>query len=212
MFVRSRFPMAFSQMNDRLLEMERKLEQEGFVDSGMLSNCLLDTLRKFGFILFKFRVSSHFFHTTKQFPIFCCYPGNPAASPRSSRSFALYVLLSLSERMNRLFVDSICDLPPSRMNLVPLQNTNGLPLLVFFYFSFCCAVHNSENFHVNRCVFPFPSPPSWFKEVALEITFFTKILRALWITETWYIYTHIFSTFRFKGAKTDGYSVYYFSE
>lgn len=65
MFVRSRFPMAFSQMNDRLLEMERKLEQEGFVDSGMLSNCLLDTLRKFGFILFKFRVSSHFFHTTK---------------------------------------------------------------------------------------------------------------------------------------------------
>lgn len=65
MFVRSRFPMAFSQMNDRLLEMERKLEQEGFVDSGMLSSCLLDTLRKFGFILFKFQVSSHFFHTTK---------------------------------------------------------------------------------------------------------------------------------------------------
>lgn len=123
-----------------------------------------------------------------------------------------FTSFSLSERMNRLFVDSICDLPPSRMNLVPLQNTNGLPLLVFFYLSFCCAVHNSENFHVNRCVFPFPSPPSWFKEVAPEITFFTKILRALWITETWYIYTHIFSTLRFKGAKTDGYSVYYFSE
>lgn len=70
-----------------------------------------------------------------------------------------FTSFSLSERMNRLFVDSICDLPPSRMNLVPLQNTNGLPLLVFFYFSFCCAVHNSENFHVNRCVFPFPSPP-----------------------------------------------------
>lgn len=65
MFVRSRFPMAFSQMNNRLLEMERKLEQEGFVDSGMLSSCLLDTLRKFGFILFKFRVSSHFFHLKK---------------------------------------------------------------------------------------------------------------------------------------------------
>lgn len=90
-----------------------------------------------------------------QFLILCCYSRNPAISSRScSVSCTLLLIrLSLLEHMNCLFVDVVCDLPLSRMNLVPLQNMDGLP------FFFCCAVHNSEKTSCEPMCLPPPLPP-----------------------------------------------------
>lgn len=115
--------------------------------------------------------------------------------------------VSLLEHMNCLFVDGVRDLPLSRLNLVSLQNMNGLPSF------FCCAVHNSENRHVNRCVFPpllvQSGPQNNCTRILRELfpTFISVINRDLVNIHTYIFYVKIL-----RCKKTDGYSVYYFSE
>lgn len=129
------FLMAFSQMNDRLLETERKFDLDGLrVFSSSVVRCfyrlvLFELYRRILLFLSVFAWEKCSFRW-----FFAAIVEITWFPSRSRRSFALYMLLRLSLSL-RAYELSLCDLPLSRMNPVPLQNMNSLPS----YFLLCSA-------------------------------------------------------------------------